>query len=234
VPNAAIYLTRVPGERGSGDAAAVDQLTFETDASGRFAFSGLPPGEYRMTASTPGAVPVIGLRLNAGGQVERDMTLRVGPFREAWTVVTSNLDPSTRRVTRPLPADWGCAPFGPPLCGPPSLVEEFARDEQERLARSPVLAPRRARLDAIDDYLPFRDIGVEGVVEIEGRIGTDGVFTPVRVVSADHPALEAAALESLGRMTWEPARLRGIPVDVPLTVTIDVRREPGGGGRSVP
>jgi TonB family protein len=225
VANATIYLTRVLANPGSLHPAVVYQLQFDTDATGRFEFSGLPPGEYRIASSAPGAVPVMGLRLNAGEQVERDLQLKFGPFRELWTVVPSVLEAAPTR--RPLPDGWRCAERGGPLCGPASLVDEFERDEQVRQA-SPFGNPRRQRMDSVEDFQPFRGVSVEGVVEIEGRLGTDGVFTSARVVSAAHPELERAALETVARMKWDPARARGAAVDVPMTVTIEVLREPRG------
>jgi len=43
----------------------------------------------------------------------------------------------------------------------------------------------------------------------------------LRVVSAVHPALASAALEAVQAERWEPGRVRGVAVEVPLRMTID-------------
>jgi TonB family protein len=167
------------------------------------------------------------VRLEAGDRLERDLRLGFGPFRERWMIVTSNLKNGPRPAR--MPADWGCASSGPPLCGPESLVREFETDEQARLS-APVVAPRRV-IDPVQDFQAFRDLDVEGEVTLEGRIGADGVLTSVRVLSTADAALANAALDAVRNMRWEPARLRGVPTDVPLTITIEVLREPRGPAR---
>jgi TonB family protein len=211
-----IILTRLTGAM---------QLGVETDANGRFEFSGLPWGRYRVNSVVQGFEPFV-VALDGGDRLHRDINLTFGPFREMWTIVTSGLRDAAARPG--LPPEWRCASSGPPLCGPESMVEEFERDEQRRLATNPVLGPRRVMTQRIGSYQALRDADVEGTVTVEGRITTDGVFTGVRVVSAASRELERAVLAALASATWEPARLRGVPVEAPLTITIEVRREPRG------
>lgn len=68
--------------------------------------------------------------------------------------------------------------------------------------------------------------GRPGSVAISGRIDADGFPTGLRVSSATSPELAAAALVAAGQMRWEPARLRGVPVDT--SITMEVRFDAAG------
>jgi outer membrane biosynthesis protein TonB len=66
----------------------------------------------------------------------------------------------------------------------------------------------------------LRDGKIEGRIVLTGRLSVDGVFEEMRVLSSDRPELEQPTLETLARVRWEPARLRGKSVAVPLTIGI--------------
>lgn len=74
---------------------------------------------------------------------------------------------------------------------------------------------------------PLRERRIAGRVSLEGHIGTDGFATARRVISTDHPDLGPAAIEALKELQWEPARMRGVLIEYPLTVTIDFRARRG-------
>jgi TonB family protein len=67
----------------------------------------------------------------------------------------------------------------------------------------------------------LKDAGLEGTVIVEGRIGIDGFASDLRVLSAVHPALASAAVEAVQAERWEPGRVRGVAIEVPLRMTID-------------
>jgi TonB family protein len=67
----------------------------------------------------------------------------------------------------------------------------------------------------------LRDAGLEGTVVVEGRIGTDGFASDLMVVSDVHPALASAAVQAVRAERWEPGRVRGVAIEVPLRMTID-------------
>ena len=67
----------------------------------------------------------------------------------------------------------------------------------------------------------LRDAGLEGTVVVEGRIGTNGVASDLKVTSDVHPALASAAVKAVQAERWEPGRVRGVPIEVPLRMTID-------------
>jgi outer membrane biosynthesis protein TonB len=62
-----------------------------------------------------------------------------------------------------------------------------------------------------------------GDVVLEGHIGIDGQARGIRVVSAPDPELARAALSVVGEERWQPARIRGAPLEVPLRVTVVYR-----------
>jgi beta-lactamase regulating signal transducer with metallopeptidase domain len=72
--------------------------------------------------------------------------------------------------------------------------------------------------------LPFpAGLRLAGDVIVEGHIGLDGQAHGIRVVSATDPELARAALSIVSEERWEPARVRGAPLEVPLRVTVVFR-----------
>jgi TonB family protein len=67
----------------------------------------------------------------------------------------------------------------------------------------------------------LKDAGLEGTVVVEGRIGTNGFASNLKVVSNVPPALASAAVEAVQAERWEPGRVRGVAIEVPLRMTID-------------
>jgi TonB family protein len=64
---------------------------------------------------------------------------------------------------------------------------------------------------------------LSGDVVLEGHIGTDGLPRGLRVVSAMEPELARAALAVAQQGRWEPARVRGMPLEVPIRITVVYR-----------
>jgi hypothetical protein len=66
-----------------------------------------------------------------------------------------------------------------------------------------------------------------GMVEISGRIAADGAgfMSGLSVNSATSPELAAAVLLEVGRIRWEPARLRGVAVNTSVTMDIHFGRK---------
>jgi TonB family protein len=65
---------------------------------------------------------------------------------------------------------------------------------------------------------------IEGRVELQARLTADGSLSGVHVVEPVHPDLATAA-EAIARQ-WrrQPALLRGVPVEVPVRMTVDFTR----------
>ena len=75
-----------------------------------------------------------------------------------------------------------------------------------------------------------RKEGSEGVVLLRVKVRTDGTTTDIEVVEADgHPDLADAAVISLEKWTFEPAKKDGEPVDavvkIPIRFALDGDKE---------
>ena len=62
--------------------------------------------------------------------------------------------------------------------------------------------------------------GRPGIVQMRGLIGADGLPSGLIVSSATSPKLATGVLTAVRQMRWEPARLRGVPVDTSMTMEI--------------
>jgi TonB family protein len=235
VPNATLILASTRG-----------QVTHEAraDDGGRFSFPKLPAGDYRLDARSGAELPQVTLTLNgsagvvrplgmtltiigapvtlrAGEALRREVVLQLGPvYVNASVRMESPDEPQVTRTVQ-FPDNWRCV-GDLPLCGPPSLVEEFERDQQEA-GRLPagVQAPRQIGRVAAQYPASLKGSGITGSVRLDGRIGTDGFLTGLRVVSAAHPDLAQAALDGAAQARWEPARIRGTLVEVPAQLTFE-------------
>jgi TonB family protein len=65
--------------------------------------------------------------------------------------------------------------------------------------------------------------GVEGAVMLEARVEADGSLTDLQAVSSGSSELESAALQSVSSADWTPARIRGMAVAAPISVTVRFR-----------
>jgi TonB family protein len=125
-----------------------------------------------------------------------------------------------------------CPPPPPraPYVAPPSLVKEFQRD-RDQAARNPVVGPAPVGGWEFDQppAIPYPDDAkrarIEGTVVIDGQIGADGFLADLVVRSGD-PVLANAALAVLREQQWEPARVRGNAVAVPMHATFRYALQP--------
>lgn len=65
---------------------------------------------------------------------------------------------------------------------------------------------------------------IQGRVELQARLNVDGTVSGVRVVEPVHPDLASAAETIVRSWRREPAVVRGVPVEVPIRLTVDFRR----------
>jgi TonB family protein len=69
----------------------------------------------------------------------------------------------------------------------------------------------------------FRNIKMEGRVELRARLAVDGSLAGLHVIEPAHPALAQAAEAMVRQWRPDPVRLRGVPVEVPVRLTVDFR-----------
>lgn len=187
--------------------------TARTDGNGRYEFPKVDPGNYRVVVRQSGVVatPDI-IRIVAGEPMTTG--IRTALRAQLGLSLTAGSVEALRR--------W--ASGGPP---PASSIEWDCSINGQRCA-----APARASGMVLPSLLPqpLGDVmlnallaldGGTGIVEMTGTIGVDGFLSGLSVNSATSPDLAAAALLEVGRMRWEPARLRG--VGVITAVTMDIR-----------
>ena len=197
VENVKLYLEQIGG---------TESYQGRTDQTGHFAFKALPAGTYRLAAPMD-FVPATTIALSAGAAAQRDIRMEVETLTDTFTVCAD------------------CPPEIDTYVPPDSLVAEFQRDRMDASSQ-PVKGPEP--VDGWESYwsrLPeyprtLRDAALEGIVIVEGRIGTDGLASDLKVVSDVHPALASAAVEAVQAERWEPGRVRGIAIEVPLRMTI--------------
>ena len=83
-----------------------------------------------------------------------------------------------------------------------------------------IKAPRKIK-DVKPVYPPAaREAGINGVVIIEVKIGTDGRVEEGHVLKSI-PLLDEAALDAVKQWQFEPTLLNGAPVPIMMTVTVN-------------
>lgn len=198
VENVKLYLEKIGGPAS---------YEGRTDETGHFAFNALPAGTYRLAAPMD-FVPATMIRLAPGDTAQRDIRMSVETLTDTFTVCAD------------------CPPEIDTYEPPESLVAEFRRDREDS-RNQPVKGPEpvngwESYWSRLPDYpQTLKDAGLEGTVIVEGRIGIDGFASDLRVLSAVHPALASAAVEAVQAERWEPGRVRGVAIEVPLRMTID-------------
>ena len=177
-----------------------------TDSTGHFEFVGLPQGDYVLEARLLGFARLQENVTLVGQDMQRDITLQVGSLQETVTVISGNAPgsqgaPDWRLQRRPVPACGGLPAGG---IGGNIRVPVRVRNVQPRYPS---------------------DSALEGVVMLNGVIGTNGFFRELRVVGSAHPDLARAAIEAVSQWEFDETLLNCVPIETPMAVTIDFRRQ---------
>jgi TonB family protein len=181
----------------------------KTDKAGTYIFERLAPGVYTISTSLEFA-PTIEVSLDAGQRVRRDIRMHIEEVVGTFSVCVDCL-PAARR-------------YAPPE----SLVREFESDREAATKQSVTGAEPAAGWAFYEPDVRVTDAirqrGLTGTVVLEAHVETDGAVRNVTVISSPHPELSAAAVAALQREPWKPANVRGVPVAVPLRLTIEFLR----------
>jgi hypothetical protein len=196
--------------------------TARTDNEGRYDFSRVAPGGYRLEIRRPEIVPAVDVLIVAAGRgltsdiatmfkVEVGLSLRAASADAVRAWLSGGASPG--------PLEWECSSNGRP-CDVQSREPEAGRDGavSAALAVMPLLVeqlPGEFLLDAIVALA-----GRPGIVQLTGVIGDGGLPSGLSVSSATSPGLAVAVLAAVRQMRWEPARLRGVPVSTSMTLEI--------------
>jgi TonB family protein len=173
-----------------------------SDASGRFGFPAIDPGDYDLDAQVPGFTTRYRITVRAGQQLERDVTLQIGSIEE------------TLMATR---AAGQSAPTPPPVTDLPPYHAETSRCGQPTAAGC-IDPPRHLRM--VRPQYPSQRTDGSQVIHLEGRIGTDGFISALRVLAPADEDFASAALDAVREWRFAPARLDGVAVEVGMKVTV--------------
>jgi TonB family protein len=174
-----------------------------TDANGYFRFTKIPAGSFYLNSAID-FFPPTEVRLSEGDHAEQDVRMVLAPFTMDFVVCAECPPP----------------PAVEPYVAPPSLVKEFQHDREESW-KAAVVGPAPIGGWEFDQPRPIpypepaRRARVEGTVVIDGQIGPDGFVTDIRVASG-HPLLTDGTVAVLRDQRWEPARVRGNAVGIPM------------------
>lgn len=179
-----------------------------TDSSGSYRVR-LPPGKYVLTALVD-FFPPTEVTVAAGETTHHDIRMKVEAVTGGFTVC----------LDCPLSVTPDTAP---------SIAEELRRDREAAAAQLVSPAEPAGGWESYEPGVPpllaqRHDIP-GGTVIVEGRIATNGRLLDVTIVSAAHTALAEAARAAIQDDRWRPARIRGVPIETPLRLTIDYVRQ---------
>lgn len=174
-----------------------------SDATGRFEFVGVPPGEYRLEARYPGLASLNGRMTVTGQDVQKTLAMEIGTLQETITVAASRGAAPPERRPRDKPASIpAIKPCTTTASGgnirPPLKI----RDVKPQYPQSAI------------------DAGVEGAVQLEARIGGEGFVTEVAARETDHPELATAAMDAVRQWQFTPTLLNCTPIDVAMIVNV--------------
>ncbi len=216
MPNLALVLT-----------STQDRTPHETvsDASGRFQFRDLAPGEYVIEIERAGFDRVQGrVVIDAGQDLEQDVALQVGSVQETITVTSSNAA-APPPPPPPPPAtgvDRTTAPPPPPPAPPSKARLHAMREACSDATVGGCLEPPIKLRNVLPQYPPSkRDAGVDARVQLEGRIGTDGFVKGLRLTAPAEGDFAGAAMGAVSAWRFEPTRLGGVPVETPIKIAIN-------------
>jgi beta-lactamase regulating signal transducer with metallopeptidase domain len=176
-----------------------------SDPSGYFNFAGLEPGDYTIDVSKPGFKTGYRASLAAGQALQRDITLQIGSLQETITVVKTAASMAL-----------------PPLKEPAPYVRQPGPCDQSPKGGC-IDQPMKTR-DRKPVY-PENHSESEVKVNLECRIGTDGVPGRIRVVGPTDPDFAKSAADAVQQWRFTPTYLDGVAVEVDMTVLVVFRAE---------
>lgn len=146
---------------------------------------------------------------------------------EAGQVVRRDIRIHIEEVIGTFSVCVDCEP-APRYTPPDSLVQEFAGDRDAATLQSVSGAEPTVGWEYYEPDVrlteAIRQRSLTGTVVLEARVDTDGTVKDVTVVSSPQAELNAAAVAALQNERWRAATVRGVPVAVPLRLTIEFLR----------
>ncbi|MFO7840682.1 MAG: M56 family metallopeptidase [Fidelibacterota bacterium] len=170
-----------------------------TDAGGEFLIRDVLPGEYPLECSLIGYRPSRSMvKVGKGRSVENNFKLKLSRLQGEKITVTAKRDPDPGTRTEFVPYDEPPKPVG----GASAVLEHLKYPEEAR------------------------ERGIEGMVLLNAYINRDGEVEEVEILRSQVPEeCNAAAVEALKKSRWTPAKQRGNPVAVWVSVPVEFKLE---------
>ncbi len=183
-----------------------------TDGTGRFSITNLPAGEYQVEIQKPGFKRILaGVKLKPGQAGSGEFVLQLGMLKETIHV---SVDPAMAAV-----ADAEVAAPPAPRRAAADGAPRF--DPCEGSVVGGCVTPPLKLVDVKPRY-PRSASGefVSGTVEVESRLGTDGVLKEFRLIGDPDPSLAKAALDAIRQWQFSQTKLNGVPQECAVSVTV--------------
>jgi TonB family protein len=175
----------------------------QSDASGHFAFTGVPADEYQVQVQKPGFASKQGrVTLAPGQKLQQNLVLQLASLAQVIFVSPENGAQGASSGPRRLSTSGRAA------------------DPCNQTAAAGCVTPPTKIVDMTPRYpQTHADKRVSGKIVVDGRIGKDGYLKDLRVRTGADEAFAAATLEALRSWQFSPARLNGEPVECGISVT---------------
>jgi TonB family protein len=191
------------------NASTQQPIETQSDQVGRFMFTDIPAGEYRLKVQDFG--PQDRITLSPGQHIYRDIALTMGEIEDTVTVYNTEAPIALPPTPRPLPqASTTLRPY-------PDQADLSRCAQASMFCR--VLPP--IQIASAQPIYPTkeRESGVGGSVVVEGRVGTDGLIRSLRALAPANPDFASATFDALRRWEFTPIQLDGVPVDTNIRIT---------------
>jgi TonB family protein len=170
--------------------------TATSDATGKYYFAALTPGQYSLKAELAGfATFRFVVEVEVSRTAMQNVTLSVGSIMQRVTVTG---------VGQPKPA---------PLPGVPQRI---------RVGGNVVAANLISQVRPVYPATA-QDAGIEGTVHLQGLIGVDGTLIGLTPLNNADRGLTAAALDAVRQWRYKPTLLNGEPVEVLTTIDVEFK-----------
>ena len=181
----------------TGNAVTEAELgTTTSSETGSFNFAALTPGQYSLKAELPGFSTFrTVVQIERGQTLRQNVTLSVGSITQRVTVITAG---------QPKPAAFP---------GTPQRIRVGGNVVAANLiSQVKPIYPQRAH-----------DAGIEGIVHLQGLIGTDGTLIGLSPLNSADEDLTNAALDAVRQWRYRPTLLNNVPVQVLTTIDVEFK-----------
>jgi beta-lactamase regulating signal transducer with metallopeptidase domain len=204
----------LPGVRVTLTNSDGQTLETNTNASGQFQLTAVPPGDYALAAQLPGFKAYKRNVTVASTNVVQTIVLELGQVQETINVVDGGESVVPMARVAPGPST--------PACGQQPPIGDFAQRETD-LQRVRVGGNLRAPVK-LKDVRPLYPASLRGTdasaeVVLDAVIGVDGFVHDIRARDGSQPAFVDAMITAVTQWEFRATLLNCVPVEVAITIT---------------